>query len=306
MDRIERKLNSPFKKGIFRLTSGPNGTRITLKNYWERKDATVYKIRISSGYSVNTFKELVDEVARITLENRNYEMFYRGQSFDYKDNQSIYYKNKTQKTIIYPTICRPNKNEDGKYKASIRKKKIIERYENLRKMIDLIRLEDKSNYYIDEYYISLFQHYNILPTPLIDITQSLRVAATFALRKSEKGYLYVFGLPYPNGSISHYIDQGIAIIKLQNVSPVIALKPRYQEGFLVGKYPIRPTKEEGDNLARRLVAKFYLDNSKGVFWDKDFLPMPEEVLFPVKDEFEKQLNYFKEIFIRKYNINDNN
>ncbi len=129
-----------------------------------------------------------------------------------------------------------------------------------------------------------------MPTPLIDITQSLRVAATFALRNSNSGYLYVFGLPYPNGSISHFIDQKIVLVKLQNVCPTRALRPRYQEGFMVGKFPFRPTKEGGDNLARRLVAKFLLNNDSGEFWDKDFQPLPGEILYPQNDWFDNDLH----------------
>lgn len=224
-------------------------------------------------------------------------MFYRGQTKDYKDNQSAYYKDKKPKTIIYPSICRPNKNEDGTYKHSIRKAHVKQRYDDLYNIIDMI---SGGRIYHPEYHFALFQHYNILPTPLIDITQSLRVAATFALRNSTNGYLYVFGLPYPNQSISHYTDMGIVLVKLQNVCPVKALRPRFQEGYLVGKYPYSPSKEGEDNLARRLVAKFRLENYSGNFWDKDFLAMPEDVLYPKEDKVEVQLKKKEEKFIKKY------
>lgn len=160
------------------------------------------------------------------------------------------------------------------------------RYEDLYHMVDMVA---KRRVYDHEYYLSLFQHYDILPTPLIDITQSLRVAASFALQSSDKGFLYIFGLPYPNQSISHYTDLGIVLVKLQNVCPVSALRPRYQEGYLVGKYPIRPTKEASDNLARRLVAKFELNNTHGDFWDADFQKMPINVLYPKNDPIEQEL-----------------
>lgn len=149
---------------------------------------------------------------------------------------------------------------------------------------------------MDEAYYSLFQHYDVTPTPLIDITQSLRVAASFALETTNTGYLYVFGLPYPHGSISHYIDHNILLIKLQNVSPTYAFRPRYQEGYLVGKFPMRPTKEAGDNLARRLIAKFKLDNTANRFWDPDFTPMPAEVIYPTKDEAKEKFLELKHRF----------
>lgn len=164
-------------------------------------------------------------------------------------------------------------------------------------MIKLV--ERKKRRYFKEYYYALFQHYDILPTPLIDITQSLRVAATFALMNSEVGYLYVFGLPYPNQSISYFSDLGMVLIKLQNVLQIDSLRPRYQEGFLVGKYPILPTKTQGDDLANRMVAKFKLNNNDGKFWDKHFPSMPTEVLYPDNDSIEQELlkakiEFFKE------------
>ncbi len=240
----------------------------------------------------------MDEVAHVTLSNRNYEMYYRGQRKDYKNNQAVFYKERIPKTIIYPSICRPELNDDGTPKHSIRKTQISKRYEDLSKMVELVRGRRS---YFNEYYYSLFQHYEILPTPLIDITQSLRVAASFALNKSKTGYVYVFGLPYPNQSISYYSDLGIVLIKLQNVVPVKALRPRYQEGYLVGKYPIRPTKTNSDDLANRMVAKFLVDNADGKFWDKYFQPMPNEILYPESDEVEESMIKMKAAFDKKYN-----
>jgi hypothetical protein len=200
-----------IQKGPF-LVQGKNGKGWNLdyenEVVWERLDATVNRIRASEGFRVTTFRHLMDEVANVTISNRIYEMFYRGQSKDYKNNQAVYFKDRIAKTTIYPTICRPDKN------------------------------------------------------------------ATFALRNSKIGYVYVFGLPYPNQSISYFSDLGIVLIKLQNIIQTNAIRPRYQEGFLVGKYSIRPTKTNGDDLANRMVAKFLVDNTDGRFWDKYFPPMP--------------------------------
>jgi hypothetical protein len=294
MQPIEGKLNAPFQRKICQpvMHNGESGN----KTVWESNNATVYKIRCSDGSPVKTFKELVNEVALVTLNNKNYEMYYRGQTIDYKDSTAIRYRKNTPKTIIYPSICRPEKKEDGSYKTSIKGTQIRKRYEELYNLIDMANdREWKSN----EYHFSLFQHYDILQTPLIDITQSLRVAASFSLRNSDSGYLYVFGLPYPYQSISYFNDLGIVLVKLQNVCPVEALRPRYQEGYLVGKFPIRPSKEASDNLAQRLVAKFYIDNKDGKFWDRDFQPMPKEVLYPENDECEIELKELKNRFIKK-------
>lgn len=298
MQPIEGKLFSPFQKKIRKVViKEPFNIEYEDETVWERLDATVNRIRASEGFRVKTFRHLVNEVANVTLSNKNYEMYYRGQEKDYKNNQSVYYKYRTPKTTIYPAICRPERNRDGSLKYSIKKSQIAKRYKDLDKMIDLVKGHKG---YFNEYYYTLFQHYHILPTPLIDITQSLRVAATFALENSSKGFVYVFGLPYPNQSISYFSDLGIVLVKLQNVVPVKALRPRYQEGYLVGKFPITPTKANGDDLANRMVAKFEVDNSGGDFWDKYFQPMPPEILYPQNDEVEKSLLKFKTEFEKKY------
>jgi hypothetical protein len=300
MHPIEGKLFSPFQKKVkefvFRGRVKDFNFEFENKVVWERLDATVNRIRASSGFPIKSFQALVDEVANVTLSNKSFEMYYRGQTTDYKNNQAKYYKNRTPKTIIYPSICRPERSHRGTPKHSIKKSQVIRRYDELSRMIELVST-DKS--YFNEYYYALFQHYNILPTPLIDVTQSLRVAATFALRGQKKGYVYVFGLPYPNQSISYYSDLGIVLIKLQNVVPVKAIRPRYQEGYLVGKYPIRPTKTNGDDLSNRLVAKFHIDNSSGNFWNKYFQPMPEQILYPKNDEVEKELLHAKKEFMKR-------
>ncbi len=300
MQPIEGRLFSPFQKKIRKVVMRNAATfDFDYENevIWERMDATVNRIRATDGYPVTTFRQLMDEVAKVTLSNSNYEMFYRGQTVDYKNNQAVFYKDRKPKTIIYPSICRPDLHEDGKPKHSIKKTQISRRYEELAKMIEIIR--GRRSYY-NEYYYALFQHYGILSTPFIDITQSLRVAATFALKGVRSGYVYVLGLPYPNQSISYYSDLGIVLLKLQNVMPEKAIRPRYQEGFLVGKYPIRPTKTNDDDLANRMVAKFYVDNHDGSFWDPHFQPIPDEVLYPENDEVETELLKMKEKYKKNH------
>lgn len=251
------------------------------KNYWEAQYTTVNDIRQSSGYPVNTFKSLVELTGQIAIRNKQYDMFFRGQKEDFKD--------RNERSVIYPSICRPDKKEDGSYKSFVETITIEHRFKDLERFIQFLQQKGNKKSY-SEFHYALIQHYEILATPLIDITQSLRVAATFALQNCNTGYLFVLGLPYPHGSISHYIDLNTVLVKLQNVCPAKACRPRYQEGFLVGRLPFTPYKAVGDNLAKRLVAKFRLDNTKGKFWDNTFSPLPDEILFPVKDTYLEWLH----------------
>ena len=238
-------------------------------------------IRESEGYQVKTYKELVRCVAELGYLNPQFNLLYRGQDKDYKGDTG---------SIIYPSIFRPE------YRKTLTTTEIQERFKSLEK-IHMKLLSEKRKIFLEkillsypEYYYALIQHYEKSLTPLIDLTQSLRVAATFAIRKDISGYVLVFGMPHPHGSISHFIDQEMVLVKLQNVCPPNSLRPHYQEGYLAGNFPFKEVRQSGDNLARRLIGKYYLDNSDNHFWDKGFSRIPEEALFPKNDPFQKELN----------------
>lgn len=244
---------------------------------------SVAKVRENEGFKIKRFRSLVRCVAELGYLNQHFNLLYRGQDEDYKDKKG--------RTRVYPTIYRPYSG-----KALIKKITIQSRYERLKEIrkqlrtyLKSLKLQSRLLAY-PEHDLALIQHYELHPTPLINLTQSLRVAATFALRKKASGYVFVFGMPHTQGSISHFVDQEMVLVKLQNVCPPHALRPHYQEGYLAGKLPFNQTKEAGDNLARRLIGKYYLDNSDGKFWDKEFPAIPEDALFPKRDPFGVDLS----------------
>jgi len=129
----------------------------------------------------------------------------------------------------------------------------------------------------------------------LDITSSLRVACSFALRKArESAVVYIIGLPHTNGSISYYADEEQIIVRLLSICPPNALRPYYQEGYLVGTFPTTELKARTRSLdvANRLVAKFQIPK-KG-FWDNHFTEIPELALFPKNDEMNEIVNRIKE------------
>ena len=131
---------------------------------------------------------------------------------------------------------------------------------------------------------TLIKHYDLWPTPLIDLTNSLRVAATFAFDFQKgcpenplHGFLYVVGMPHPTGSITFDLDQSIMLAHLHSACPPVTKRPRYQEGFLAGHFPAYAATEDligKSNLTRRLIAKFELVDS-GNFWNEDFPNIPK-------------------------------
>lgn len=137
---------------------------------------------------------------------------------------------------------------------------------------------------------SVLQHYEVIETPLLDVTQSLRVAYSFADlgRSSDIAYIYVFALPYPTGRISINSEHYITNIRLLSVVPSSVLRPHNQEGFLLGEDDIIKTDKIFNrfDFRRRAIAKFKIDlsdNSK--FWEDNGIidrPLDEKELYPDK------------------------
>jgi FRG domain len=134
---------------------------------------------------------------------------------------------------------------------------------------------------------AVIQHYELWPTPLVDLTSSLRVAASFALgvpRGHREGYVYVYDV---SGIVTdlmeltrqfghHQVPEPITY-RLSAVCPPSMDRPHLQEGFLMGNSQFgREDLTDTDNwyLADRLVAKFHLlddwEGGRSKFWSSDF------------------------------------
>jgi FRG domain len=62
------------------------------------------------------------------------------------------------------------------------------------------------------------QHYDVWPTPLIDVTTNLRIAASFALWAGRaEGQLYMVALTPSTNSVTFDADQHIVLARLQAV-----------------------------------------------------------------------------------------
>lgn len=258
---------------------------------WERADrepgtdwVEVDRLRASTGYPVTSFRQLVELVAELGYRNFRYNLLFRGQGGDWGDRFG--------KTTVYSTIFRPPRGSQTLPRA-VRE----QRFSRLDNLVELLR-ERREEFpwrrrlhLYEESHFAVLQHYEICETPMIDVTHSLRVAVSFALAGAarQRGWLLVFGLPHPTGSISHFVDEQMTLVKLQNMCPPEALRPHFQEGWLVARLPWSRRRETRDNLANRLIGKYLLDNSTGTFWDEHFEPIPNDALFPSGDEFGERL-----------------
>lgn len=232
------------------------------------------------GYKIKNFRELVEQVAKLAHKNKDYLLFYRGQKDDYQNKAGV--------STFYPTIYR------GDY---LTQQELNYRFDLLNSASKLLVQEFKSKK-IEGHaelsrkkYIqwSVLQHYEVTSTPLSDVTQSLRVACSFAKlgNKNETAFIYIFGLPYFTNRISINSEHDLVNIRLLSITPPTALRPYFQEGYLIGTEDITneySSKSELD-LNQRLIAKFEIPNTKN-FWGDGFDKIPENALYPENDEIK--------------------
>lgn len=236
---------------------------------------TSHEVRASNPSAVTTFPDLVKEVAKLSVQNGELALFFRGQPRDYLLNNGA--------SSSYPGIYRsPGK---ALSEAEIHKrfdilddasKKVLARFRKER----LIGHEKLGKF--PELVWAILQHYEVCVTPLLDVTHSLRVAASFALNGSKEGLLLVYGFPHPTGSITFSVEQEFMNIRLLSICPPEATRPYFQEGFLVGTFPVRAERKHPSlDVCTRLIAKFSLLGTS--FWSSDFHPIPDPALYPEND-----------------------
>ena len=91
-DRIQPNVAIKFKRHRMRHIQ-PDLTEELLEHF---KDPN--KVGSSEPFLVHTFRELVEHTAKLSFRNKDYLLFYRGQSTDYR--------NKAGNSTFYPSIYR--------------------------------------------------------------------------------------------------------------------------------------------------------------------------------------------------------
>lgn len=230
------------------------------------------------GYKISNYRELVEQVAKLSYLNKNHLLFFRGQKNDYRND----YNNST----FYPTIYRSDyltqSELDFRFEKLNSASKILIELLKKNKIDEITEIQRKK--YIQW---SILQHYEVTETPFVDITQSLRVACSFAQldNNNNNAFIYVFGLPYYTNRISINSEEDLINIRLLSISPPQALRPYFQEGYLVGTDDVTndySNKSELD-LNNRLIAKFEIPNNDK-FWGSSFNRIPRTALYPNKDK----------------------
>jgi len=232
-------------------------------------------------FEAKTYRELMNYIARLAYLNKDHLLFFRGQNDDYR--------NRAGSSTCYPTIYR------GDYLPA---REVLYRFEILDQASKMLADEFKKGKIAGypeirrKKYIrwSILQHYEVCQTPLLDFTHSVRVACSFAqLRNnSRQAYIFVFGMPYLTNRISINSEHDLVNVRLLSICPPDAMRPYYQEGYLLGTADITTDYDSKTELdfKNRLIAKFAIPSSSK-FWGSGFSSIPETVLYPKKDTIGK-------------------
>ena len=239
-------------------------------------------IRHGGGHRVSSYIELTKKIAELQYLNRDHVLMFRGQLSDYKNAK----KNSMMRASIF-------RNENRKLPSD---NVLNRRFDDLERAENLLR-----NYYINNSLRfrqnisrhrvirwAILQHYEVCKTPLLDVTHSLRIAASFASdgNESEEAFVFAFGIPNLSGAVTTSSEAGLQIVRLSSACPPTAVRPHIQQGYLLGEYPeISGARQKGlykfyeVDFGRRLIAKFRFCPKE--FWHDDDHPrLKREALYP--------------------------
>ncbi len=256
------------------------------------------KIASSRPLLISNFRELVEVVAKFAYHNKDYLLFFRGQSKDYL--------NKGGNSTFYPTIYR------GDYVSHRELRYRFDILEGCSKALSQV-FEDKK---IDGYkdvkrrkliQWSILQHYEVCSTPLLDFTHSLRVACSFAYlnNHSDDAFVFMFGFPYLTNRISLNSEHDIVNVRLLSICPPEAYRPHFQEGYLAGTDEITDNYDRKSELDfnNRLIVKFKLPPETD-FWGRNFHKIPEDSLYPKSDPIKRLCDEVSDMASRELKSGD--
>lgn len=252
-------------------------------SFFDRRGCQIAKnsaVRQGPGHRVGSYLELATKIAELQFLNRDHVLLFRGQGTDHrnvKDNSSL-----------KPSLFRGGRSNPDRatlatrFAALQRAEQILVADCAKAKLLGVARLR---RHRILRW--SILQHYEVCTTPLLDVTHSLRIAASFAsLAETATCFLYVLGVPNLSGAITASAEAGLQIVRLSSVCPPSAVRPHIQEGYLLGEYPDMAGTEQKENyfpyemdFGRRLVAKFSFTLTS--FWKNDNFPqVSRSALYP--------------------------
>lgn len=251
-----------------------------------RINKTITQVRKGPGHEVTSYLDLATKVAELQFRNPDFVLLFRGQNGDHRNFQ----KNTTLKPSLFRSTPGSTVPPDkGVIFSRFRtlgnaERHLVSEYTNAK----MPRVDRLKRYRLVRW--AILQHYEVCPTPLLDITHSLRIAASFASdQKATDPFIFVLGVPNLSGAITASAEAGVQIVRLASVCPPTALRPHIQEGYLVGEYPEMASYNQKSfyghheiDFGRRLIAKFRFEPA--TFWKGDTFPqVSHDAIYPPAD-----------------------
>ncbi|MBB2708156.1 MULTISPECIES: FRG domain-containing protein [Rhizobium] len=243
------------------------------------------KIRAGIGHSVSSYLELAKKVAELQFLNRHHVLLFRGQKADYRTIKN--------NSMLKPSIFRLEGSKIPREQTLVNRFETLktaegllsEKYENQRLLgFDRLRKQRIIRW-------AILQHYEVCPTPLLDVTHSLRIAASFATVNNvrDEAFIFAFAVPSVSGAVTASAEAGLQIVRLSSACPPDAVRPHIQEGYLLGEYPeISDFSQHSKygyyemDFGRRLIAKFRFNPD--MFWSNEhYPPASEAALYPSEE-----------------------
>jgi len=231
-----------------------------------------------SGHLVSSYPELLKKVAALHFHNPRFKLLFRGQANDYK---SIVNDRETIHSNLFPALLRGQIGENKKDLVE-RRFAVLSRAEYALKK--RLAIQELHTHQLVRW--AILQHYEVCPTPLLDVSYSLHSALSFAvIAGADIGYLYVLAVPQISGPITTSLESLTQTIDLTQVCPPDALRPHFQSAVLIGDYPILTSTEMthsgkamiGNNFSCRLLSKFQL-GSLATWTEQGFHPTEHSIL----------------------------
>ena len=242
-------------------------------------------------HAVPDYWTLVTLVSRLAAVNTQYQFYFRGQTNCYVE-KGVH--------SLPPSLWRKRDQYEHKVKRLFycdnRLKSAYKDYENRDKAI-VSQFEESP---LARW--ALLQHYEICDTPLLDITQSLHVACSFAQQNNGyAGFVYIFGFPYQTEKTMTSTEDELTVVSLLGVTPYNARRPLIQDGYLAGpndwwklladgnhEYEIKP---DDYGFHKRLIAVFEIAESRAFWRNSGFDVLGYETLMQSDtDEFARFLS----------------
>lgn len=275
------KYKQPDKKDIKRICT-------------ENEDEAQYLPNNGSKfYEVKSFENAVKLIAHLRFHNREYLLLFRGHRQLVTNNG---------KYSFLPSIYRDLQGELEYQQRKEKLKKALEllqKQKRIKKYIDSLHLNTEEEKYI---FYSIIQHYEITPTPLLDMTQSLQVAYTFSVLKPpendkkitrSESYIAIFAFQ-PTDKNNFLIDNTVTI-SLMHYCPPGILRPYFQEAYSVG-YTNSSINIDAMEQYKNLVAIIKVKNDKTLLcqnkyrYSKKYLQLTRHPRYIT--ETKKQLNQY--------------